>query len=249
MLPAKKIIPPAQLFLTSKDNQEKIIIDYLKTIFCSKKGCTTCEICLLIQEKQFYGAIWIQPEPRYTLDTIAPIFKQVEFTLELHDHVFFILQQADFLTPTCANSLLKLIEEPPAGYHFLFIAQHLHQVIVTIRSRCTITHAQKLQPNIQKIPFLQHFISINSTPQQFLKDLQNAQLQEITTSYYLDNLIYYWTDTLLASKKTNDEQKIAQASRFVALYQSALHTPIMTGSAKLFWKNIYLQKEEILRHV
>lgn len=47
-----------------------------------------------------------------------------------------LIDPADQMTPSAANSLLKALEEPPAGSHILLIADRPRAVLPTIRSRC-----------------------------------------------------------------------------------------------------------------
>ena len=54
------------------------------------------------------------------------------------DAILMIEGYADFLTEACSNSLLKSVEEPPTGYHFIFLAERLSQILPTIQSRCMI---------------------------------------------------------------------------------------------------------------
>lgn len=50
----------------------------------------------------------------------------------------YILEQADTLTEAAANSLLKVLEEPPPYALFLLLAPHTSHVLPTIVSRCQI---------------------------------------------------------------------------------------------------------------
>jgi len=49
-----------------------------------------------------------------------------------------IVDPADDLEPSAANALLKSLEEPPTGTHFLLVAHRLGRLLPTIRSRCRI---------------------------------------------------------------------------------------------------------------
>lgn len=48
-----------------------------------------------------------------------------------------VFDGAQFLSPEAANALLKVVEEPPAGVRFVFVAEDAHEVIPTIVSRCS----------------------------------------------------------------------------------------------------------------
>ncbi len=55
-----------------------------------------------------------------------------------------IIDPADDLEPSAANALLKSLEEPPAGTHFLLVAHRLGRLLPTIRSRCRILRFPQL---------------------------------------------------------------------------------------------------------
>jgi DNA polymerase-3 subunit delta' len=49
-----------------------------------------------------------------------------------------IIDPADDMETSAANALLKSLEEPPAGTHFLLVAHRLGRLLPTIRSRCRL---------------------------------------------------------------------------------------------------------------
>lgn len=51
----------------------------------------------------------------------------------------FLLTSASFMKEA-ANSLLKVLEEPPAYVHILLLAENLGELLPTIRSRCAVAH-------------------------------------------------------------------------------------------------------------
>ena len=129
---------PAQLWIGNHAHLVKQVQKTLQNTFCSNEGCQKCKTCALIKKQQHHSAIWLQPEKLYTRDEIQVIFDTISFKLEDHQKLFFIIQHADFLTPACSNSLLKSVEEPPQGYHFIFLAERQSQILPTIQSRCII---------------------------------------------------------------------------------------------------------------
>ena len=51
----------------------------------------------------------------------------------------FVMTSAAFMKEA-ANSLLKLLEEPPAYVHLILLAENLGELLPTIRSRCAVAH-------------------------------------------------------------------------------------------------------------
>ena len=50
----------------------------------------------------------------------------------------FVISDAEKMTMAAANSLLKVLEEPPRFGMIILVTQHLSQILPTIRSRCQI---------------------------------------------------------------------------------------------------------------
>ena len=48
----------------------------------------------------------------------------------------FVIREADRLSPTAADTLLKVLEEPPADAVFLLMSARAHELPDTILSRC-----------------------------------------------------------------------------------------------------------------
>ena len=235
-------IAPAYLFFGSRTVLEKETISFLQNHFCVQNGCGTCNSCIQIKEKQHHGAVWIEPEKRYTLDEITIIFKRTALALDGDQHCFFVVTKADFLNAACANSLLKLVEEPPQGYHFLFLAERPAQVLPTIRSRCTQkTFTQK--GDIQESPTLvKQFMRLDADPIAFSKELVACSMTEQECMIHLDELLAYWITAYKRTLQSNNLQHQATALQMVDILKNAFKHPPAPGSAKIFWKNLFLQR-------
>ena len=133
------MIPPAQLWIGKPLALHDITTKYLQQQLCSNNGCGVCTTCFQIKQEQHHAALWLQPEKtQYTIATLDPIFKTISYALAPDQPFFIIIQKADLLTQLCANSLLKSLEEPPAGYHFILLAEREDQILPTIHSRCVV---------------------------------------------------------------------------------------------------------------
>lgn len=47
-----------------------------------------------------------------------------------------VISPTEALHPSAANALLKILEEPPAGMHFLLVSHEPHRLLKTVLSRC-----------------------------------------------------------------------------------------------------------------
>jgi DNA polymerase III subunit delta' len=58
----------------------------------------------------------------------------------------FVITSAAFMKEA-ANSLLKVLEEPPPYVHIILLAENLGELLPTIRSRCAVAHLGALPPD------------------------------------------------------------------------------------------------------
>ncbi len=242
-----KNIPPAQLWLGSHDILTDAVIIFLQKHLCTQagpqSGCAVCTACRQIREQQHHAAVWICPEKNYTLDTLTVIQERIAFALPDDQHCFFILQKADFLTTQCANSLLKSIEEPPKGYHFILCAERVAYLLPTIISRCILRSFAKEDNGSEHQTLYAYFTA--SKPQQplpFLKEVQSSTITEHQSLDLADQLFAYWIEQF--KHTTTDEQQLVR--KRIDLFKQALLKPPMPGSSKLFWKNLFLHYHAII---
>lgn len=235
-------IAPAQLWIGSHSNLINQVKKSLQKKFCKNNACKKCKTCELIDKKQHHGAVWLKPEKLYTRNEIQVIFDTISFKLETNQKLFFIIQYADFLTASCANSLLKSVEEPPEGYHFIFLAERQSQILPTIQSRCIITpfYTQGQQQEQKQIA---HIFTLNTIcpPTTFLKILDEEKPHEKETIEILDTLLKHWLEQTKTALKNDNHEKYNTAHNKVAKIKRALQSPPMPGSSKIFWRNLYLQ--------
>lgn len=119
--------------------------DLLQRVFCPTRTAhphnpCRCTICDSIAQHQSSQVTWIQPEGDYVLDTLDPLFATIRYSLEPGTFHAFVLADAHTLSVACANRLLKIVEEPPRGYFFLFLTTDYHALLSTIQSRSMIVY-------------------------------------------------------------------------------------------------------------
>ncbi|WP_372754183.1 ATP-binding protein [Mariniflexile sp.] len=68
-----------------------------------------------------------------------------------------LIWMAEKMNSSCANKLLKLIEEPPNKTIFILIAEDEGQIINTIRSRCQVLHFPPLAEEVIKNGLINQF--------------------------------------------------------------------------------------------
>ncbi len=178
--------------------------------------------------------MWLHPEKNYTVDQFEDVFNILSYQLQPDEHFFFIIQKADFLTPTCANKLLKPMEEPPRGYHFILIAERTEQILPTIRSRC-VTHTLTTTASHSSHPLFESFTTKIPASDAFSKIVDSANINERESIELLDTIIHYW---FIVYQRDTQQTNIFE---IITKLQQAQLRPPMPGSCTIFWRNLYLQ--------
>ena len=114
---------PSQLWIGHSNELVAHAHTYMQQRWCLHGGCKHCTTCSLIEQHQYHSALWVEPDGNYTRETLEIIFNTIQFALDENREMIIVIQQADYLTAACYNSLLKSIEEPPRGYHFLLLGR------------------------------------------------------------------------------------------------------------------------------
>lgn len=237
---------PAHLFIGSYDSAQKKAITLLQQNLCPHNGCRTCITCRMIKEQQHHSALWFSPEKSYTRDQFEPLFKQLAFELDANEQFFFVIERADFLTLSCANSLLKSVEEPPRGYHFLLLAERLNGVVPTIRSRCVIHHLSIEASSYRAHPLFDFFTSSTfHDPAVFAKAVDQSGITERESVELLDALLSHWIGAYRTAIMKHDTQSIKQSQSVITFFSAAHAKQPMPGSSKLFWRDLFLSIKSV----
>ncbi len=236
------LISPAQLWVGPHDLMVEEVEKYLQKKFCTYDACNVCTTCEKIRKRQHYAIQWLAPEKNYTLDDLDIIFETTSLALNQDELFFFIVQKSDFLSLACANRLLKILEEPPKGYHFILVAERSSALPSTIRSRCTTNsffaeHHSLLHEKLSR--FFIHPSTNN--PVDFLKELEASKINEQESFELLDGIISHWAQHHKKAVQSGDTTQQHFTEKKVALFSKALLCLPMPGSSKIFWKNIFLQ--------
>src|SRR2546429_8372402 len=81
----------------------------------------------------------IRRPPRSTLFPYTTLFRSMLDLQPLEGrNKVFIIDPADLLNAEAANALLKGLEEPPENSFFILITVNVHELLLTVRSRCQV---------------------------------------------------------------------------------------------------------------
>lgn len=231
----------SHLLISDPITVEQQVIIALQKELCPQRGCSMCNICMQIGKKTDPRITWLVPENSYVIEQIDEIIQATQFLLAAKEKRFFIFTQAHELTAICCNRLLKTVEEPHPGYHFIFITHRPQELLQTLQSRCFI---QTFQPQLNEHNYheiIEPFIEMNlKNPNQFMKLIDKQQIKESLTKEVIDLIFEYFYKKLKESVQNNNTQDQTTYLAYLSIIKKAfLQLPIQ-GSYKLFWKNIFI---------
>ena len=233
----------AQLLLGNPLAVTTQVLTDLKKFFCAQNGCNLCTICRQIHNRQHHAIRWLAPEKQYyTVAQLEAVFHELSFALGADESFFFIFEHADLLSVTCANSLLKSLEEPPPGYHFILLAQRVDMILPTIKSRCVLQNITT-QAAIPEYAFLELFkqpASKKIALSLFAKEFEKVKISENETRSLRDNLLEYWITQKKVALTTEDTSGVQHAQHTINYILQSFEQLPMPGSVKLFWRNLFL---------
>lgn len=85
------------------------------------------------------------PQLLIKLGQIRTVIQRAQYEPAEAPRKVFLITSASFMKEA-ANSLLKLLEEPPPHVHLILLAENASELLPTIRSRCAMVRLAALQP-------------------------------------------------------------------------------------------------------
>jgi DNA polymerase III gamma/tau subunit len=235
---------PAHLWIGDDTTLKNQLIFSLQKIFCKENGCLKCNSCTQISQEQHPNVTWIAPQDSYNLEDIDTVLEQVRFKLDNNQHKFFIFQEADELTPSCSNRLLKTVEEPHAGYHFIFLASRIDTILPTIISRCLMQEFNNQIQDDKYEELIEIFTQNNlKNPQQFLKIVDKLQINPQNSKDVIDYLFAYFYNQLkkIHTSNNTDLGSIQKNMDKLLILKNEMGQLPLSGATKIFWKNIFIR--------
>lgn len=209
---------------------------------CQENGCGHCVSCSRVIQHQHPNLLWLDPEGSYTRETLEQLFETIVFKREEQETFFCVLNHADRMNASCYNSLLKTLEEPHPGYHFILLSERAHTLAPTIRSRCVIHQLESDAPSDITNPIAHFFTTIRyEQPEEFARLLEQDVPNEIETISLIDDLLAFWISKQRNAYQTGDQQTVMQSEHALAILEDALKNPPPTGSSLLFWKYLFIR--------
>jgi DNA polymerase-3 subunit delta' len=125
-------------------------IAFAAALVCPDGGCATCNACRSVHSGAHPDVEVIRTEGlSIKIDEVRELLTRVSWAPSMGGWRVVVMEDADRLTESAANALLKAIEEPGARTVWLLCAPTLHDLLPTIRSRCR--HLQLRTPSTQAV--------------------------------------------------------------------------------------------------
>ena len=144
-------------------------------LYCKEeKPCYKCPNCLAILENRHLNVHYIEPLGQsIKKEQIIALQEEFSKTSLVEGPRIYIINDADTMSSSAANSLLKFIEEPTSEVYGILITEHKENILSTIISRSMV-------------------ISFNELDKKFLKE----QLDTAEISPLILNCLCYLTSNL-----------------------------------------------------
>jgi len=125
-------------------------VAFASALICSSDGCGTCTDCRAAKAGSHADVEIIRTEGlSIKIEEIRELLTRVAWAPAMGGWRVVVMEDADRLTESAANALLKAVEEPGNRTVWLLCAPTLHDVLPTIRSRCR--HLQLVTPSAKDV--------------------------------------------------------------------------------------------------
>ena len=133
---------PNSLLFSGPDGVGKhaIAIVVAKAMNCLQKtddACEVCTSCISISRGNFPDVMLISPEKNILKIEQMRMLKETAYLKPMIGKKrIFIVEQAEKMNAAAANSVLKILEEPPLFSHIILLTNNTYIILPTIKSRC-----------------------------------------------------------------------------------------------------------------
>jgi DNA polymerase-3 subunit delta' len=125
-------------------------VAFAQALICPNNGCGICSDCNAAKTSGHPDVEIIRTEGlSIKVEEVRELLTRVAWAPSMGGWRVIVMEDADRLTESAANALLKAIEEPGTRTVWLLCAPTLHDVLPTIRSRCR--HLQLRTPNLEAV--------------------------------------------------------------------------------------------------
>jgi DNA polymerase-3 subunit delta' len=133
-------LPNAWLFAGPRGIGKRKVAQWLAAAVCCESHdapCMNCDSCTKVLKNIHPDVVVVERETQQLkIEQVRELTQRVQFHALESKRKVAIIDDADSMTPSAANAILKLLEEPPESTHFVLVTAAAHRLLPTIRSRC-----------------------------------------------------------------------------------------------------------------
>ncbi len=137
---AKGRLPHAILFSGNEGCGRKTLARYTAQLFlCENHACGECVTCRNIERDNHPDVIFVKREcgGKYSMEEFRSVLRGTVVKPNNGDIKVYVFEDCDTMLPQHQNTLLKIIEEPPAHLRFVFTCSNTRVIPETVMSRVT----------------------------------------------------------------------------------------------------------------
>jgi DNA polymerase-3 subunit delta' len=192
-------------------------INLSKTIFCKNNtldACEVCDQCKKINHGNHLDFLIIEPDGSSIKNEQIKNFQEfLSYKPNESKKKIVIINDSNLMTVSAQNTILKILEEPPAYALIIFISQNSNKLLETIQSRCQIIRFNPLKKSIIE-NYLMKEEGLDREGAEFIANFSNGNFSKAYKAagnkefLEIRNEIIDYTNELLLNKKIKSIQGI-----------------------------------------
>ncbi len=130
-------IPPTLIFAGPEGvGKKRAALAWVQRMFCSEvSACGECGHCQRVAQQQHERLLLVSPSgTQIKVEQAQQILSFIRLRTE-QGLRFVVIDEAHLMNSQTSNALLKSLEEPPEGVHFILVSSLASGLLATIRSR------------------------------------------------------------------------------------------------------------------
>ncbi|MCK8826705.1 DNA polymerase III subunit delta' [Natroniella acetigena] len=152
----------AYLFLGEQGVGKDIAaFEFAKAINCQEKNTDACDQCISCRKadnQNHPDIIEIKPDGKWIkIDQIRQLQREILYKPYESRWKIYLIHQADCLNLEAANSLLKILEEPPRYAIIILVLDSIENILPTILSRCQLVRFRLLPDELIKQELISNY--------------------------------------------------------------------------------------------
>lgn len=227
----------AYLFdISNYEDGFEFVIDFVKNIVCPNKltdNHDNCSICKTIDDRNYVDLAIINPDGQWIkkeqMDNLQVLFSTKSL---LNNYKIYIINGAEYLNTSSANSILKFLEEPEDKIIAILVTKSINNVLETIKSRCQIHIFKNINKELDyKEKILSYTFNSIEEKQAFLENNDIDTMIEKIVNFgqniekrKSNELIYTYVDWFNVFKDKN--QNIFGLNLLLLFYKDVLNVKI-----------------------